>query len=66
MLGLKNINGEIMACVPLNRIVKIEIEDENKVDITPLNDIAVRVDRIVGIGLFAKIWWKITKKRLRI
>lgn len=69
MIGIKNASGEITVVVMIRNINQIRIHDTNdkiKVSIDTSRIADVHVNRIVGIGLLSKIWWKITKWRLRI
>lgn len=71
MLGIKKEDGKIIFVVPIRNIDLIRIRRYNNglnvdVNIHGTGTTAVPVDRIVGIGILSKIWWKITKKRLKL
>lgn len=68
MIGIKNASGEIMTSFMIRNINRIKIriiEDKIQVNFS-VTDIDVPIDRVVGIGFFSKLWWKIKKRQLRL
>lgn len=66
MIGIKSVNNRLMCIFPIRSIRLIEREVKGKVLLHGINKTSIEVRRVVPIGLFAKIWWYLVKKRLNL